>query len=222
MVVTADGKLGLVVVKGVDPYQGDIRVYADRSQWDYEIHWGEAPFSGNVSSWAIGSRHKPDLVAGLDGALWALVGGQVWRLEDDLWAQPFDIEHESLAQIAFDASGMFWGTDGRRVWRGDGDSLVEVTAADGGLLVVPDDGYVDLLMATSDPGAWIAISTWDAETSRGSMQLVRLDAGRTSSYLGDSGVDRISSGLRKRWKSLVHQRIGFSALRWCILVHSVH
>ncbi len=174
MVVTADGKLGVVVA-----------VPAESSQWesDYEIHWGEAPFSGNVSGWAMGSRHKPDLVAGPDGDLWALVRGEVWRLEDGLWAQPFDIEHESLAQIAFDASGMFWGTDGRRVWRGDGDSLVEVTAADGGLLVVPDDGYVDLLMATSDPGAWIAISTWDTETSRGSMQLVRLDAGGPAATL---------------------------------------
>ena len=68
---------------------------AESSQWesDYEIHWGEAPFSGNVSGLAMGSRHKPDLVAGPDGDLWALVRGEAWRLEDDLWAQPFDIEH---------------------------------------------------------------------------------------------------------------------------------
>ncbi len=74
MVVTADGKLGVVVA-----------VPAESSQWesDYEIHWGEAPFSGNVSGWAMGSRHKPDLVAGPDGDLWALVTGDGFNQRPD-------------------------------------------------------------------------------------------------------------------------------------------
>ena len=178
---------GVLSQRDSGTYLGGVAVAPDGSVWVAGDSW-DSPvppnsthllyratdaFEGRVTSFAV-DRPVDQLVTA-NGSLWAVTGGEVWRLEGGGWIREIDGLTRSITGVAFEPNGRAWvtvGDGGVMVW--DGVGLVDVDLGEDVLVPSGVDGDVISVAVDDDLVPWALVISWTPQGSA-TQELVRLD-----------------------------------------------